>query len=236
MQVVLVHLRAAGEIVHRPHGERPCRAEDQGEPAERSAKGSNGHHLCCHVSRILRVVCRQAVATVGRRGAAPHRSSSARARRSSGRTKRPTAIRWPSPESSISEPSRARARPAPRPARELDLLGPPAERAGDREAARPQHHAFMIGRMAGVDERGRRRGEQLGAGERQDQRRTQAPEQAADAEADDAQAQVDAEQLPRGEGAVALHVPAHRAVGLRRRRRRSAVPAQATRGGAKHEH
>ena len=157
MQVELVHRRAAGEVVHRPRGERPCRAEDQGEPAERSAKRSNRHHLWCHVSRILRVVRRQAVGDVRRpaqrraqlvgQGAAQlgaHEAADGDA----------PALARELDQRAVAD---ARARPGPRPGGEIDLLGAPPEGAVDREPAGRSTMLSWSAGMAGVDERARRR-------------------------------------------------------------------------------
>ena len=125
-------------------------AEQAGGQARR---GSHRHHRCCHVSLLFVV---QALAPSSGRAAPKRlsaaRSSSASARRSSGpdeaADRDPLAL-----ARELDQRALAVRRLDPDPCRrELDLVGAPAERAFDAEAAGREGHALAVAGVARVDQ------------------------------------------------------------------------------------
>ena len=143
MQVELVHRRAAGQIV-RPRTPA-ARAAPRPAAASPAAGRKRALIVIIGVATVSIVVVGQSSAQ--RRSAA--RNSSARARRSSGRTKRPTAIRLPCARE-LDQRTVAVRRLDPNPGRrELDVIGVAAERALDRQPTGREQHAAR-GRWRGA--------------------------------------------------------------------------------------
>ena len=181
MQVELVDGRAAGQVVHGHApacGRQRARQRRAGRPAPALPECSASSSSLSSFSFVDS--SGQAGATPRASLPAPQRPRATRrpaARRSSGRRKRPTAMRWPCARQLDQRAVAVRGLdPHPRGAEldPLDARGRRRARPPGAPACRRMHLA--VGGVAGIDQQRRADGQQLEPGERHDQRRAAAPE------------------------------------------------------------